>query len=293
MSTSLYSHHPLIQKHHEEMAAAAAAAAVGSGLVVDSSLFQLVLSDAAVGHLKDFLVFLVATGVRLYAGSLIVQITPEQRAIIQADSFASELISTGGIQLKPTVPGVTAADLSELSEDVLTWDDDLLLDLARRNASDEASAKDFYSYCNATFEVGKTGSLKVLPGNIKFGQHIYIRFRSLIQQHSGMKLQLPTLCLKYSDDAKVRMKQINRNKCMMFGLFVAAYGTYFQLCKNLGMKNKFDQKLNLSDIDIGTEVRPDGKDEESSRKRANSASDEGSAPKKSKVAAEAAAGEAN
>lgn len=102
-----------------------------------------------------------------------------------------------------------------------------------------------------TFQVAGNGTLSASRDHLVKGQRLYIRYRTLVRSHTGMVLQIPTLCFKYSSDSSIRMRQINKNKNAMFGLFVAVYGAYCTICKNMGWENRYTSSLNLANgIDI-------------------------------------------
>jgi hypothetical protein len=209
-------------------------------LNVGSASFKINVSEEGLQHIIRFLEGLFVTGVaRLFTGSLNVTLPV---------GFQINLAEFPGIELRQLdkVP----ADSSELGDDILTWDPRLIKELSDQNDKDAEDHLEFCGMFERTFKLSANGTLRSSRDHLVEGQRMFIRYRALIRTLTGMILQVPTLCFKYSSDPARRMKQINRNKTTMFGLFVAGYGTYAQVCKNWNRPNLYVTSLNLSEIEF-------------------------------------------
>jgi hypothetical protein len=205
-----------------------------SGFEFQSSYFQIKISDEGLKNILSFILAVMAVGARLQTGSLI--------AVVPTGADISKCLLPG-IQLQPI--GELPTNSDELNEDIMTWDPRLIKELSEQNDRDHADVHAFKAMFERTFELTSNGTLTTSREHLVEGQRLFFRYRTLVQSHTGIMLQIPTLCFKYSSDPSKRMQQLNKNKNVMFGLFVAVYGAYFQICRNMGFPNKYANSLNM------------------------------------------------
>jgi hypothetical protein len=128
--------------------------------------------------------------------------------------------------------------LTELSKEVLEWDNELFKNLIIIEDYDELKRR-FVTDFEKAFILDRNGSLKLPSENMELIQMINLKYYSYISDRYKSKMQPVYFTKRFTSDHSGRMKELKKNKQKAFIFFAIAYPAYADTCTSLELINKF------------------------------------------------------